>query len=226
MARNAGGRLKLLRHSMMLAAFAVLSLSAPWNAATVAYAEGDAAGGAFQAGSGSSTAIPGSSGAVFIAMVKVIFFLILIIGIFLIIMKALSKKKWSWNSGRAVKALGGLPLGQNKSVQIVEIGRSIYILGVGDGVQLIQKIDDPEEIAYITAFLNPDSANAGQSWQGIREWLGGMKKREREPVEDENDVAASFQDVFQSKMKHMTGRKQLIEDMLRSDDKTNRKVDP
>lgn len=226
MEENAGGRLKLLRNSILLAAAAVLTLSAPWNAATTAYAQGDAEGGAFQAGNGVS-AMPGNSGAVFVAMVKVIFFLILIIGIFFLIMKVLAKKKWSWNPGRAVfKTLGGLPLGQNKSVQIVEIGRSIYVLGVGDGVNLIQKIDDPEEIAYITAFLAPESASVGQGWQSIREWLGGMKKRGQEPSEDDDQVTASFQDVFQSKMKHMTGRKQMIEDMLRSDDKANRKVDP
>lgn len=222
-----GGRFNLLRKLTPLAALTVLSLSPPWNAATAAYAEGAADANAFQTGMNVS-AVPGNSGAAFIALVKVIFFLIIIIGIFLLIMKVLAKKKWRWNGGRAVfRSYGGLPLGQNKSVQIVEIGKSLYVLGVGDDVKLIQKIDDPEEIAYITACLAPDPDSGGQRWQSIRSLLTGAKKSEAVPIDDESELSASsFQDVFQSKMKHMTGRKKMIEEMLRNDDSANRKVDP
>lgn len=212
----AGGRSRLLRHSMRLAAFAVLALPAQGLLAATANAAGSEGG--FGSGPDGS-ALPGDSGAVFITMVKVIFFLILIIGMFLIIMKVLAKKKWSWNPGRSVfKPLGGLSLGQNKSVQLVEIGKSIYVLGVGDDVSLLQKIDDPEEVAYITAFLSPESQAAGQGWQMLRDWLGGKSKGGKPALEDEDQVAASFQNVFQAKMKHMADRKKRMEDVLQNDD--------
>lgn len=45
--------------------------------------------------------------------------------------------------------LGGIPLGQNKSIQIVEIGNKIYILGIGEDVNLIKIIESKEDIEAI-----------------------------------------------------------------------------
>ncbi|GAA3406631.1 hypothetical protein GCM10020370_34490 [Paenibacillus hodogayensis] len=209
---------------MRLALSGVATLPILWlYGAAGVYAEEKAGG--FGAGT-DGAALPGDSGAMFMAIVKVIFFLTIIIGIFLIIMKVLAKKKWSWNPARTVfRTMGGLPIGPNKSVQIVEIGKSLYILGVGDSVNLIHKIDDPEEIAYISAVLSPEREAPFQGWQKLRDWLGRLKKGEKETLEDENQVAASFQNVFESKMKHMADRKKLMEDILQSDDDTGRKVD-
>ncbi|RKN86510.1 flagellar biosynthetic protein FliO [Paenibacillus ginsengarvi] len=226
MAMTAGGRLSPLRKRVEQAALAVCSLAVSWSIASTAYADGKTEEDSFRAGTGVS-AVPGDSGAVFIAMVKVIFFLVLIIGIFLVIMKVLAKKKWRWHpAGAAFHTLGGLSLGQNKSVQVVEIGRSIYVLGVGENITLIQKIDDPEEMAYITAFLSPEDTIGGLGLQKLRDWLGRNKKSETESVEDENQVAASFQSVFQSKMNQMAGRKKMMEDMLQNGDNDNRKLEP
>ncbi|MEF3304827.1 flagellar biosynthetic protein FliO [Paenibacillus sp. GYB003] len=212
-----------------LAAAALCSIAFMRSFATTAYADESPNPDPFRSGTGLPAA-SGDSGAMFVAMAKVIFFLILIIGIFLVIMKVLAKKKWSWTSGRAVfHSLGGLTVGPNKSVQIVEIGRSLYVLGVGDDVKLIHKIDDPEEIAYITASLSPDSASGAFGWQKLRDLLGGPTKRETQTVEDETEVAATFQSVFQSKLKHMADRKKIMEDLLQDDrgaDRDSRKLDP
>lgn len=220
--------MKLLRKlDRLAAALAVLSLPGTWGIPAVAFAEGDAGNGANLFPDGTNgAAIPGDSGAVFATMVKVVFFLILIIGIFLLIIKFLSKKKWQWSQGRAVKTLGGLPLGPNKSVQIVEIGRSIYVIGVGEDVRLIQKIDDPEEVAYIAATFGLDGSAAGRTFPKVGEWLGGFLKREKQTPDEDDQVAASFQEVFQTKMKHMAGRKQLMEQMLRTGDDADKKVEP
>lgn len=51
--------------------------------------------------------------------------------------------------------LGGIPLGQNKTVQVVEIGNKIYILGVGEDVQAIQVIENEEDIEAIKETIKP-----------------------------------------------------------------------
>lgn len=206
-----------------LAALAVLTIPVLGYAAPSAYAE-DRTGPDSFPGVTNAGGVQTDSGAVFLMMVKVLFFLILIIGFFLLIIKFLSKKKLSWMQGRAVKSLGGVPLGPNKSVQIVEIGRSIYVIGVGDNVNLIQRIDDPEEVAIITASLTSDSTGSGQGMQKLGELIGGWTKRKQEPVR-EDEMTASFQDVFQAKMKNMSGRKKMIEDLLSQNDKPDGKAD-
>ncbi|MBP1155996.1 MULTISPECIES: flagellar biosynthetic protein FliO [unclassified Paenibacillus] len=165
--------------------------------------------------------IPGvSPGDTLWMIVKVIVFLILIIGIFFIIMKVISQQKNKFLSGRTLRSLGGLPLGPNKSIQIVEIGHSLYIVGVAENIQLLEKINDDAEVAYITEMMANGTAFTGPSFES----LGGfMKKlRNKPPAEEEMEVAASFQQVFQNKMQHMTDRKKIMEEMLKQENNSDR----
>lgn len=170
--------------------------------------------------------VSGDTGSLFMMMVQLIFFLIVIIGIFLLIIKFLSKKKWRWMQGRAMKSLGGLMLGPNKSLQLVDIGGSIYVLGVGDNVTLLHKIDDPDEAARIVAAFAPPDASAMPGLQSIGQWWNRWTKQKKPTVEDEDDVAASFHEMFQMKMKSVAGRRKTIEELLRESDESNRKIEP
>ena len=42
--------------------------------------------------------------------------------------------------------LGGISVGQNKSIQLVRIGSRLYIIGVGDNVEMLQEITDESVI--------------------------------------------------------------------------------
>lgn len=160
------------------------------------------------------------------AMLKVIFILAFIIGFFFLIMKVLARKKWNGHFGRSdFRTLGGIPLGPNKSVQLVEIGHTVYVLGVGEGVQVIDKIKDAQEVAHLLQSLSPDSREGARFGSGMREWMGKWKRGGQEQ-EDDNAISEAFQDVLQAKLMHRTGRKEMIEQMLRSDDRSERKVDP
>jgi flagellar protein FliO/FliZ len=125
-------------------------------------------------------------------VVQVIFFLILIIGLFFVIIKFIAKKN-KYLFGRSLRSLGGVPLGQNKSLQVIEIGRSLYIVGVGDNVQLIEKIDDAEEVAYLTEMLST-SGSATVNFESVSGWLGKLrKKRDDDTMEiGESEITASF----------------------------------
>ena len=45
-----------------------------------------------------------------------------------------------------MKNMGGISLGQHKSIQLVVIGESYYLIGVGDDIRLLKEITDPDEI--------------------------------------------------------------------------------
>ena len=45
-----------------------------------------------------------------------------------------------------MKNMGGISLGQHKSIQLVVIGETYYLIGVGDDISLLKEITDPEEI--------------------------------------------------------------------------------
>ena len=151
-------------------------------------------------------------------VVKVVFFLIVIIGIFFVIVKFLSQKNKTL-FGRSLRSLGGVPLGQNKSIQVVEIGHSLYIVGVGDNVQLIEKIDDEEEVAYITSMLT-NHAISTPNFESLSGWWNKLRNKQ-EPSEGE-DITASFQQVFHDKMQHLSDRKKRVDELLMDDNNKDR----
>ncbi len=57
---------------------------------------------------------------------------------------------------RMMKNVGGLSLGQHKSIQLVVIGGSYYLIGVGDEVRLLKEITDPKEIEALESYFDED----------------------------------------------------------------------
>lgn len=147
-------------------------------------------------------------------MGRVFFALIIIIGLFYVIVKMLAQKNKTFQSGRAVKSWGGVTLAQHKSVQLIEVGRVVYVVGVGNDVTLLATIDDPEEIQYIRDHL----PGSGQRELRIADWLGRWKKHSSK----ETDELASFQQLFQNNLQHITARKKKVEELIEESNKGER----
>lgn len=62
-----------------------------------------------------------------------------------IVLRFLSKKTKMYPGGGPFHALGGHSLGNNRSLQILMVGDTLYILGVGENVNLIRTIPPGEE---------------------------------------------------------------------------------
>ncbi|UJF35355.1 flagellar biosynthetic protein FliO [Paenibacillus hexagrammi] len=154
---------------------------------------------------------PGDSFDSFTMIVKVIFFLVLIILLFFVLIKYIARKNRGSFFGNSVRSLGGVPLGQNKSIQIVEIGHSLFVVGVGDNIQLLDKINDADEVAYITDLLTATHAQH-QGIMNARKWLDKLPIGKREAEEEE--ITSSFQQVFHDKMQRVTNRNKNVEDWL------------
>src|SRR5690606_22294378 len=72
----------------------------------------------------------------------VIVVLILVIGLILLIVKIISKNDLPWIKNKAIRSLGGVQLGQHKSIQVIDLGEVIYVVGVGENIQLVDKIHE------------------------------------------------------------------------------------
>jgi flagellar protein FliO/FliZ len=144
---------------------------------------------------------------------QVILALILIIGIFYAIVKFLSQKNRFVLFGRAMRNHGGVTVGQGKSLQLIELGHSLYLVGTGDNVQLLDKIEDPDEIAYIMSTLNP-APSSGKAREWLDQWLSRFRHRNFKQREGTLDEVSEFQDLFLRKMQQVTGRKSMIEELL------------
>lgn len=161
-------------------------------------------------------------GDVFWMMFKVIGLLVILIGLFLLVIRLVAQKNKNLMSGRSVKALGGLPLGQNKSVQIVQIGHTLYVLGVGNDVRLLAKIDDPDEIRFIDEYLHHSGSRPSSTLPTVGEWWKRLRRREQS---EEADLSSSFQAVLHEKMQRLTNKQKQVEDMLLDENYADRLTD-
>ncbi|MFD2613015.1 flagellar biosynthetic protein FliO [Paenibacillus gansuensis] len=151
---------------------------------------------------------------------RVIFVLVLIVGLIVLLIRYLGQKNRGWMVNRSIKTLGGIPLGQHKSIQLVEIGSSIYVVGVGEDIRLLEKIQDPEEVEHIlSSFRNPAGFNGNAAASALSDWIGSWKRKK--PQQDE-ELEASFQDVFYQKMQQLPSRKKMVEDMLQEEKNNDR----
>ena len=104
--------------------------------------------------------------------------------------------------------MGGAPLGSNRSVQVVRIGEKIYILGVGDSVQLLNVIEDEKEFSTLIAEHN-DKLDQQIDPKDIftkllDKWRLGSNKQ----------VSSSFSSELQDQLDHLKkDRKKIIKEI-------------
>lgn len=80
---------------------------------------------------------------------QLVFYTLLIAGLIYGLIKFLASRQRGMQSHRAVQLMGGSPLGQNKSLQLVKVGGSFYLIGVGNEVTLIKEFSEEAEIAAL-----------------------------------------------------------------------------
>lgn len=80
------------------------------------------------------------------SLVKLVFILALMIGLLYIGVRFFSRRNRQINDLKMLENLGGIPVGQQKSVQLIRVGHAYYLLGVGENVELLKEIDDESMI--------------------------------------------------------------------------------
>lgn len=95
-------------------------------------------------------------------LVKVVLSLVVVIGGFLVLMRWLNARTQGVKTAQHMKHLGGVPLGKDRSVQLVKLGDQVYVLGVGESIQLIDRIDAEsiDEEAHDAPLLNTSNTSS------------------------------------------------------------------
>jgi len=151
-------------------------------------------------------------------LIMVIVVLALIVGLIILTIRFLAHKNSSWYQARSVRHMGGIGVGQNKSVQLVKIGSNLFVVGVGDNVQLLEKIDDKTEIDLIMQSLNAPANLPGRGWiASIQRWMDARRHATSSQENRESPEAHSFQELFHSKMQQVGQQRTQLREMLNDD---------
>ncbi len=162
------------------------------------------------------------------SLVWVIVALAIVIVLIILVIKWLSQRSRSWGTNRSLRSLGGLALGQNNSLQVIEIAGRIYIVGIGENITLIDKLEDPEDVRAVIAALERQQETVW-SKDVASQLLSKLKNRngktEPEPTNEQWNNADSFQNLLHSKLSQQADRKQQLESLLHESKPNERLMD-
>ncbi|CAM2894280.1 flagellar biosynthetic protein FliO [Paenibacillus sediminis] len=159
-------------------------------------------------------------------LVTVIVVLAIIIFAIVFLIRLLGQRGRSMTMNRSIRTLGAVGLGPNKSLQAIELGGNIYVVGVGEDISLIDKISDPGEVASLIAALEQEAAGQRISLSPLLDKLANRFRKQEQSQEMEIDDSISFHEVFESKLRRMPNRKQKMEELLIDDNSEDRLRDP
>ncbi|WP_019910417.1 flagellar biosynthetic protein FliO [Paenibacillus sp. HW567] len=148
---------------------------------------------------------------------NVIFVLAVIIVLIVLLIRFLGRRNQTLMSGRSIRTLGALGLGPNKSIQIIELGGSLYLIGVGENISKLDKITDPAEVALIISAF--EEQTSGQN-NFLTQFIAKIRAKLRGEVpsqEIELNETSSFYETLQSKLALAPERKEKMDELLRED---------
>jgi flagellar protein FliO/FliZ len=151
--------------------------------------------------------------------IKVIVTLAVIVGLIVLLIRFLAAKNKRWSGERSLHVHAGVTLGQNKSLQVVEIGDAVYIVGVGEDITLLDKIDDPERAEALLSSLElKPSAAAGTAVAAMAQLLGRFRKpKPEEPAVESWQSNEAFRDLLSQKLKGIGNRKETMKAWMEED---------
>lgn len=115
----------------------------------------------------------------FSSFLKFIFSFALVIGLLFLLMNYLSKRNRPFQSNGPILSLGGQTLGNNRSLQVVLIGQTIYIVGVGEQITLIRTISKGEEYQSLLEGFENQAEVITPKWLTMdskKKWFNILKK--------------------------------------------------
>lgn len=122
-------------------------------------------------------------------IIKLVFYTFLILIMIYGLIKFLAIRQRKFQPNQAVQLMGGTPLGNNKSLQLVKVGEQVLLIGVGDQVTLIKEFANADEIG-----INPSDEE--KPFTGLANPLLKLPQRKKGAEESRYDKTSRFEDLF------------------------------
>ena len=139
---------------------------------------------------------------------KLVLYTFLILILIYALIKFLAIRQKNLQPNQAIKLMGGTPLGNNKSLQLVKVGDQLLLIGVGDEVTLLKEFLNEDEIKSIEENLtNQPSALSNTLTSFLKEKINDRKKQSN-----------SFENIFSQSLDKIKGKQDQFEQDVRNKD--------
>ncbi|WP_298471153.1 flagellar biosynthetic protein FliO [uncultured Psychrobacillus sp.] len=151
--------------------------------------------------------------------IKMIFALVFVIALLYGLLRFINKRNRSFQHNQLIHNLGGVGVGQGKSIQLMQIGNSLYLVGIGENINLLKEITDPQEIEELTK-LYEDKLGSAQTLPYIMELMNKLSKNKIHKTK--NNENPSFNETFQKKLDDIKrDRSEVLKDWKTKERKNN-----
>lgn len=134
--------------------------------------------------------------------VKMIFALLFVILLLYGLLRFVNSRNRTFQTNQLVQNLGGVGISQGKSVQLLQVGNSLFLVGVGEDVSLLKEITDPEEITKLTKIYE-EKQEIGKTVPFIAEIFNNIKGNISSKANNKVKNDPSFNETFQKRLQEI-----------------------
>ncbi|SDI94095.1 flagellar biosynthetic protein FliO [Natribacillus halophilus] len=131
-----------------------------------------------------------------------------VILVMFVLLKILANRTNRFQTTKTMQNLGGIGLGNQKSVQLIRVGDRLLVVGVGQSIQLLQEINDEQEAKALKALAESQQTSDFTS-KTLALWKG-EKAEENDAKQVYARLERQMHEVKQHKeagFNHLEGRK-------------------
>lgn len=160
--------------------------------------------------------VPGNG---FLTVLKLIGSLALIIALMYGLVRFLGKRTKTFKQSQVLENIGGMPLGPNRSIQLIKVGDRVLVVGVGESIQLLKEIDSEQELDELKRLQEEqDQASLQVPAQKAFDWIKSRVTRSKNQSETQSAAAktpTAFQDLFQEKLQEASKSQVELEKVMK-----------
>lgn len=144
--------------------------------------------------------------------IKMIFALLFVVLLLYGLLRFVNSRNRTFQQNQLIQNLGGVGVSQGKSVQLLQVGNSLYLVGIGEDITLLKEIQNPEEIEKLTKIYD-EKQEIGKTVPYISELVSRFKDNLSSKSNSKEKKDISFNETFQQKLREIKkDRSDVLED--------------
>lgn len=144
--------------------------------------------------------------------IKMIFALLFVVLLLYGLLRFVNNRNKTFQHNQLIQNLGGVGVSQGKSVQLLQVGNSLYLIGIGEDITLLKEITDPAEMEKLTKIYE-EKHDTGRAVPYVLELFKRLKANVSTQVKSNEKKDPSFNETFQKRLQEIKkDRSDVLED--------------
>ena len=144
-------------------------------------------------------------GPTFGSYVKLFFAFAFVIALLYATLRFVNRRNFQMSQHRLMRNLGGVSVGSQRSIQLISVGGTYYLVGVGEDVRLLKEVTDEKEIEQIKKYVQEEQEGAltAPSFLAVDSIRSIFNKKKERQSSNSPNQEARFDHLFQEELERV-----------------------